>query len=61
MIGLSLIIFLFIPESPWWLASKDNPDRAVKILHKFYGHIEGFDFEEQIVRLPPKFVVPTVC
>jgi hypothetical protein len=57
MIGVSAIIFVFVPESPWWLASKDNPDKAAKVLEKFYGDTEGYDVPEQIVRLPLKFVM----
>lgn len=61
MIGISAVIFLFIPESPWWLTSKDNPDKAAVILQKYYGHAEGYDVQEQIVRIPLllKFLIIT--
>ncbi|KUL83520.1 hypothetical protein ZTR_10568 [Talaromyces verruculosus] len=48
MIGLSIIIFLIIPESPWWLVSKDRQSEATKILQRFYGRVEGYDVQEKI-------------
>lgn len=53
MIGVSIIIFLIIPESPWWLVSKDKQAEATKILQRFYGRVEGYDVRERIVRLSP--------
>jgi hypothetical protein len=50
MIGVILIIFLFLPESPWWLASKGKTDQAAKVLRLCYGRVEGYDVQEQIVR-----------
>ncbi|KAM5354076.1 hypothetical protein ACJ41O_000726 [Fusarium nematophilum] len=48
MIGLILIIFLAIPESPWWLASKGKTDKAAKVLNLCFGHVEGYNVQEQI-------------
>ncbi|KAJ4328834.1 hypothetical protein N0V84_000621 [Fusarium piperis] len=48
MIGLILIIFLFLPESPWWLASKGKTDQAAKVLNLCYGRVEGYNVQEQI-------------
>lgn len=53
MIGISIIIILIIPESPWWLVSKDKQPQAAKILKQFYGRVEGYDIQEKIVRLFP--------
>jgi MFS transporter, SP family, general alpha glucoside:H+ symporter len=50
MIGIILIIFLVIPESPWWLASKGKVERASKVLRRCYGGVEGYNIEQQIVR-----------
>lgn len=50
MIGVSIIIILIIPESPWWLVSKDKQTQAAKILQQFYGRVEGYDVQEKIVR-----------
>jgi hypothetical protein len=49
MVGTIAIIFLLIPESPWWLVSKGKNDRAAKILQRYNGHIEGYDVQEQVV------------
>lgn len=49
MIGVIAIIFLAIPETPWWLASKGKVDKAAKVLELFYGKVEGHDIQEQIV------------
>lgn len=49
MIGGMLIIFLLIPESPWWLASKGKIDKAANVLQRFYGHQEGYNVDETIV------------
>jgi MFS transporter, SP family, general alpha glucoside:H+ symporter len=49
MIGVILLIFIVIPESPWWLASKGKVDRASKVLHRCYGSVEGYDVAQQIV------------
>ncbi|KAJ3530958.1 hypothetical protein NM208_g9091 [Fusarium decemcellulare] len=48
MIGIILVIFLIIPESPWWLASKGKVDQASKVLHLCFSKVEGYDVEQQI-------------
>ncbi|KAJ6011993.1 hypothetical protein N7522_002348 [Penicillium canescens] len=49
MIGISIVIIVFIiPESPWWLVSKDKQNQATKILQQFYGRVEGYDVQEKI-------------
>lgn len=49
MIGGMLIIFLLIPESPWWLAGRERLDKAGKILQRLNGHIEGYEVQEVLV------------
>lgn len=49
MIGGIGIIFAFLPESPWWLASKGKLEKAAKILHSCNGKVEGYNVDEQIV------------
>ncbi|KAK6201791.1 hypothetical protein LQW54_009370 [Pestalotiopsis sp. IQ-011] len=48
MIGGIGIIFAFLPESPWWLASKGKLEKAAKILHSCNDKVEGYDVDEQI-------------
>jgi sugar porter (SP) family MFS transporter len=48
MIGVMLIIFLLLPESPWWLAGKDKLEKAEKILLRYNGHIEGYNVQDNI-------------
>lgn len=49
MIGVTGLIFAFIPESPWWLASKGKIEKASKVLHMCNGRVRGYDVDEQIV------------
>lgn len=51
MVGLSGIIFVAVPESPWWLVGKDRHEKATKVLHLCNGTVEGYDVQEQIVCL----------
>jgi hypothetical protein len=46
------IVFALLPETPWWLASKGKLDKATKVLQFCNGGVEGYDIQEQIVRLP---------
>ncbi|WWD16254.1 hypothetical protein CI109_100680 [Kwoniella shandongensis] len=48
MIGLMIIIFFFLPESPWWLTSKGKLGRAAGMLSKYYGHLEGYNVQEEV-------------
>lgn len=48
MIGVILIIFVLLPESPWWLASKGKVDEASKVLHRCFANVEDFDVDQQI-------------
>ncbi|KAL2823213.1 general substrate transporter [Aspergillus cavernicola] len=48
MVGIAGIIFVFLPESPWWLVGKDRFDKAAQVLHTCNGRVQGYDTQEQI-------------
>jgi len=48
MIGAMLIIFLVIPETPWWLVGKGRLEKAAKVLTRYNGHIKGYNAQDQI-------------
>ena len=52
MLGATIIIFVLIPETPWWLVSKGKLDRAAKTLKLCNGHVSGYDVGEHIVCFP---------
>lgn len=52
MIGVMAIIFVFIPESPWWLAGQEKLSQAAKVLKIYNGHIEGYNVNAVIVSFP---------
>jgi Sugar (and other) transporter len=49
MIGVIAIIFVLLPESPWWLVSKGKSDKAAKVLGKYNSSVHGYNVQEQIV------------
>ncbi|KAL4746877.1 hypothetical protein BDW72DRAFT_206984 [Aspergillus terricola var. indicus] len=48
MVGLAGIIFVLLPESPWWLVGKDRHEKASKVLRICNGRVQGYDVQEQI-------------
>lgn len=52
MLGATIIIFVFIPESPWWLVSKGKLERAAKTLKWCNGGVNDYDVGEHIVCIP---------
>ncbi|RSH89198.1 hypothetical protein EHS25_002310 [Saitozyma podzolica] len=48
MIGITIIIYVFLPESPWWLVSKSKLEQAEKVLVKYNGHVADYDVHEEI-------------
>jgi hypothetical protein len=50
MVGAIALIFLLLPESPWWLVSKGKIDKAAEVLTFCNGKVDGYDVQEQLVR-----------
>ncbi|KAJ6089811.1 hypothetical protein N7467_005027 [Penicillium canescens] len=48
MVGIIAIIFVLMPESPWWLVSKGKIDQAAKVLNRCNGKVDGYSVDEQI-------------
>lgn len=46
-IGLMIVFWTFIPESPWYHARRGEKEKAMKCLHQLFGGVEGYDFEEE--------------
>jgi SP family general alpha glucoside:H+ symporter-like MFS transporter len=52
MVGVIAIIFVLMPESPWWLVSKGKIDQAANVLNRCNGKVDGYSVDEQIVCWP---------
>jgi SP family general alpha glucoside:H+ symporter-like MFS transporter len=46
-IGLMIICWALIPESPWYHARHGNKEKAMNSLRQLFGGVEGYDFEEE--------------
>lgn len=46
-VGLMIIFWVFVPESPWFHARHGNKEKALKAMKQLYGNVEGYDFEEE--------------
>ena len=46
-IGLMLVIYILLPESPAWCASRGLVDKAKKNMRVIYRGVESFDVDEQ--------------
>lgn len=42
-VGIMGLIYVFLPETPWWYARKGRAEDAKKILTRLYGKIQGYD------------------
>lgn len=49
MVGIMGIIFLLLPETPWWLVQKNRVSDAAKVLRKYNGHVQDYNVQETIV------------
>lgn len=48
MVGISYIIYFFLPESPWWAVRHGKMDLARKILASSYKGVEGYEIEREL-------------
>ncbi|TXT10555.1 hypothetical protein VHUM_02060 [Vanrija humicola] len=46
-VGLMLLCFLPLPESPWFHARRGNKEKAFKSMKMLYTGVEGYDLEEE--------------
>ncbi|CEJ81535.1 Putative Glycoside hydrolase family 78 protein [[Torrubiella] hemipterigena] len=46
-VGLMILCWVFIPESPWFHARHGNKEKAIRAMTQLYGGIPDFDFEEE--------------
>lgn len=46
-VGLMIIFWMFIPESPWYHARRGNKEKALKCMRQLYGGVKGYDIEEE--------------
>lgn len=44
-IGLMIVFWAFVPESPWFHARHGNKEKAMKAMKQLYGGVKGYDFE----------------
>lgn len=47
-IGLMLLIYVFLPESPAWCVERGYYDRARRSLRRLHYGVEGYDLETQL-------------
>ena len=46
-IGLMIVCWVFVPESPWFHARRGDKRKALKAMRQIYGGVKGYDFEEE--------------
>lgn len=46
-IGIMILCWAFVPESPWFHTRRGNKEAAIKALRQLYGNVEGYDIEEE--------------
>lgn len=49
MVGAIGLIFMLLPETPWWLVSKGKMDKAKKSLQTLNEDVKDHDYGEQLV------------
>ncbi|OCF31720.1 hypothetical protein I316_06527 [Kwoniella heveanensis BCC8398] len=46
-LGLWIITMIFLPETPWYYARKEDETRAKKVLARIYKGVEGYDIDRE--------------
>lgn len=46
-VGVMILFWAFIPESPWFHARRGEREKALNSLRRLYGNVEGYDIEEE--------------
>lgn len=46
-LGIMILCWVFIPESPWFHARNGDKEKALKAMRQLYGGIQGYNFEEE--------------
>lgn len=47
MVGLMIIIYAIVPESPWWCANAGRHDQGKAVLRRLNGKISSYDVDEE--------------
>lgn len=48
MLGALAIVFVFIPESPWWLVGKGRYIDAQNVLERYNGNVPGYSSHQHV-------------
>lgn len=51
MLGLLAIIYVFLPETPWYLLTKGKEEQARKLLVRLKGGVPGYNVDAEIAFL----------
>jgi hypothetical protein len=46
-VGLMIVFWMFVPESPWFYARHGNKEKALKAMRQLYGGVPAYDYEEE--------------
>ncbi|PCH03909.1 Major facilitator superfamily domain, general substrate transporter [Penicillium occitanis (nom. inval.)] len=46
-VGMMILFWVFVPESPWYFPRCGEKEKAMKSMRWLYGNVEGYDFEEE--------------
>lgn len=46
-IGLMIVFWAIVPESPWFYARHGNKEKAMKSMKQLYCSVKNYDYEEE--------------